>query len=292
MSPTVFKKWSIERAVPITSPTVKDLSSHTNWKAVNLRQKTELDMFLCLALSERSSLLFLWGQASSIHVTFNLLRQVGSVEMWGLIIVSSVCALVMHPENLARTASWTDASLRERSVSSMIIEGGGESVASLEAWARVEPGMVEMLVGDTISPAEVGASLAPLWDTAEDAAAVVPAVVDLAHDYRRALEAAGQDAGTVRVKLNIADGLAAAPCPRVHTDNVLLRCLVTVRGPATVVMQPTPLFFDDSAVSPRPGDALLLKGRLWADSRPARHRSPDAIDGRRIVLSLDRLQDV
>ena len=85
-----------------------------------------------------------------------------------------------------------------------------------------------------------------------------------------------------------------APCPKIHTDNVQLRCIIAATGPGTVVVDRGELPDDDKLpdtafFQTQTGDALLLRGRKNLNS-PARHRSPQSTD-RRVLLSLDAASD-
>ena len=79
-------------------------------------------------------------------------------------------------------------------------------------------------------------------------------------------------------KATVTTGKKMTQCPKLHADLVTVRCLVTLMGPGTVVVdRPFSLPSDDECpdsafYNANPGDALLLKGRKT--SNPARHRSP------------------
>lgn len=207
-------------------------------------------------------------------------------------------------ESLARTASWSDAGLilRQNEISAAVVEGGGATIATREMWNRVREGDVRV-VFDVKAPRDINlaaaeARMRSLFHEAIDAKTVVPRMLDIAELYAEVLNLSAETAGDystgIRCRVTVAEGVGrTAPCPKIHTDNVLLRCIVPISGPGTVYVEESPNPFTPAAYVPTsPGDALLLKGRQWPSGRPAKHRSPDPIDGCRVLLVLDRYQDV
>ncbi|KAJ1463218.1 hypothetical protein M885DRAFT_504817 [Pelagophyceae sp. CCMP2097] len=148
----------------------------------------------------------------------------------------------------------------------------------------------------------------------EDGASALQAAESLGNavdEFRRCFVDAEDHRSEVRVRATISSG--GAPCPKLHTDDIVLRCVVAFAGPATVVapfakppsrlqrLVPAsialPALFsspaDDAEVSPELGDALLMKGSRWGPGHaPILHRSPMPTDAKRILVSFDRLCDV
>mmetsp|Transcript_11776 Transcript_11776/g.38749 ORF Transcript_11776/g.38749 Transcript_11776/m.38749 type:complete len:209 (+) Transcript_11776:109-735(+) len=103
------------------------------------------------------------------------------------------------------------------------------------------------------------------------------------------------DGDDVRFRASVAD-CCHSPCPKIHTDNVEVRCLLAANGPGTIVVDRVQLPFDDSLpdgafYQAKAGDALLLKGSKRG-APGARHRSPRPTEERRVLLVFDCLSDV
>ncbi|KAJ8598785.1 hypothetical protein CTAYLR_010184 [Chrysophaeum taylorii] len=225
--------------------------------------------------------------------------------MLSLILVASVNAfsspVLWHHEAIAVGNDWAEAGkdLRHRSVSAAIVVDGGAPLVQHEVWGCAREGDANLLF-DLSLPRDYNLgtaelSLASLWDPA-DAAQVAPQLLDLAERYAAVLEAAtGNRTTLVRLRVTVATGArCTAPCPKIHADNVLMRCLVPVAGPGTVCVKSAfGLFgYSETLVPTAPGDVLFLKGRLWPQARPGRHRSPDPTEDTRILLAIDRHEDV
>ena len=179
-------------------------------------------------------------------------------------------------------------------------------------WATAQEGAAEIVVdcGCDCCVEDASATLAEaFWpDEASYAERAAPGLVQLARRFDECLGAAS-DGGRVRVRATVAvGGRATQPCPRLHTDDVVLRGLVVLEGSPTVVAPGARLDVDhllptwalsnaadsdDDIVSPPPGAACLMKGRRWGlFSAAAAHRSPAPTEGRRVLLALDRLCDL
>lgn len=226
-----------------------------------------------------------------------------------VIFVTLKCSMGLTPtlfqthESLARSASWTDAGfmLRQNEISAAVVEGGGRSIATRDIWNRVREGdarvVFDMKAARDINLAAAEDKMLPLFNEAIDAKTVAPRILDLAELYEEVLnlsiETAADYSSGIRCRITVAEGVRrTAPCPKVHTDNVLLRCIVPITGPGTVYVEEPPIPFTPAAFVPTSvGDALLLKGRQWPTGRPAKHRSPDPIEGQRVLLVLDRYHD-
>ena len=96
----------------------------------------------------------------------------------------------------------------------------------------------------------------------------------------------------VRIRATVGRGSrSTSPCPKLHTDDVVLRCLCVLDGAGTLVASGDGR--DAECVSPNQGDAVLLKGRRWPFwAQPAWHKSPAASDEIRVLLAVDRLADL
>lgn len=200
--------------------------------------------------------------------------------------------------SLVRCDSWTEAgvALRQREVPAALVESVG--LSPCDGWRHAREGDSTVVLNlDAPREKNIKAASIALDFLDED---VLPGLIELAERYREVQEfAAGRSeaSSNVRCRVTVASGKArTAPCPKVHTDNTLLRCLVPVMGPGTVFF-PTPSFLgsldnkESGAVATQAGSALLLKGRLWPTGSAAHHKSPDPVDSTRILVSLDRLED-
>jgi len=199
--------------------------------------------------------------------------------------------------------------LKRREVSAVFVEDAASMIDGA-GWATAQEGAAEIVVdcGCDCCVEDASATLAEaFWpDKASYAERAAPGFVQLARRFDDCLGAAS-DGGRVRVRATVAvGGRATQPCPRLHTDDVVLRGLVVLEGSPTVVapgarldvdhMLPTWALKaapDGDEISPPPGAACLLKGRRWGlFAAAAAHRSPAPTEGRRVLLALDRLCDV
>ena len=136
---------------------------------------------------------------------------------------------------------------------------------------------------------------------------LAPSLLILASNFSKCFYDARPSNEHIRLRLTVTEGRQSEPCPLFHTDDVVLRCIVALAGPPTVVATKTrlaprylPSFVgfqpkddDEDITSPPPGSALLLKGERWGlFSAAAAHKSPDLGGARRVLLVLDRLADV
>ena len=221
-------------------------------------------------------------------------------------------AVLTTATRAATTSDWRAVPelLRRREVSTVFVEGAASLVDA--DWAAAREASAEVVIDCgceccvETNHAVVAAALAEaFWeDDAPYAARAAPGFVALAQRFDGCLGAAS-DGGRVRVRATVAvGGRATQPCPRLHTDDVVLRGLVVLEGAETVVapsarlevdrLLPTWALSDAPVVSPPPGAACLMKGRRWPGlfAAAAAHRSPAPTDGRRVLVALDRLCDV
>jgi len=212
----------------------------------------------------------------------------------------------------ATTSDWGAVPdlLRRREVSAVFVEDAASMIDGA-GWATAQEGAAEIVVdcGCDCCVEDASATLAEaFWpDKASYAERAAPGFVQLARRFDDCLGAAS-DGGRVRVRATVAvGGRATQPCPRLHTDDVVLRGLVVLEGSPTVVAPGARLDVDHllptwalkadpdgEELSPPPGAACLLKGRRWPGlfAPAAAHRSPAPTEGRRVLLALDRLCDV
>ena len=186
---------------------------------------------------------------------------------------------------VVRTRSWEEAGrlLNERSVRAVVVENA-VSLDIQKAWAQARSGEVR---GPAGTLRETLSAVCEDEEVLENAEA-------LARDF--GTHAVGGD--QTRFKAAVATNeRAMQPCPKIHTDDVSVRCLIAAVGPGTVVVDRAFLLpFDDrlpdsAFFQANTGDALLLKGRKWGLA--ARHRSPkNHQSNKRVLLSMDRLDDV
>lgn len=222
-------------------------------------------------------------------------------------------AVLTTATRAATTSDWRAVPelLRRREVSTVFVEDAASLVDA--DWAAAREASAEVVIDCGCdccvesNHAVVAAALAEaFWeDDASHAARAAPGFVALAQHFDGCLGAAS-DGGRVRVRATVAvGGRVTQPCPRLHTDDVVLRGLVVLEGAETVVAPSARLEIDrllptwarsdaPEVVSPPPGAACLMKGRRWPGlfAAAAAHRSPAQTDGRRVLVALDRLCDV
>mmetsp|Transcript_11901 Transcript_11901/g.16124 ORF Transcript_11901/g.16124 Transcript_11901/m.16124 type:complete len:233 (+) Transcript_11901:34-732(+) len=221
----------------------------------------------------------------------------------GYLLRKSECFLIQQ-RKVVETRSWEEARsfLEKRSVSSVIIKDGFAHLipSSVLNQCSATDLSFNLQKDDDIESLQsyLKKNLSQQFFQDKD-------LQKLLNGYRKVT----QTDKSIRFRLLIADSdtRMVQPCPRLHTDNVYLRCLIPVLGAGTVVTDRSPPFlFDDNLpdsafYKTSPGDILLLKGRKFGQgSSPAYHRSPIPIDNdlqretrrKRILLSLDRLEDL
>ena len=238
-----------------------------------------------------------------------------SRALWWLLACSRTASAVLMTTatRAATTNDWgaVPGLLKRREVSAVFVEDAA-SLIDGAGWATAQEGAAEIVVdcGCDCCVEDASATLAEaFWpDEAPYAERAAPGLVQLARRFDDCLGAAS-DGGRVRVRATVGvGGRATQPCPRLHTDDVVLRGLVVLEGSPTVVAPGARLDVDhllptwalsnaadsdDDIVSPPPGAACLMKGRRWGlFSAAAAHRSPAPTEGRRVLLALDRLCDV
>ena len=232
--------------------------------------------------------------------------------LWWLLACSrTVSAVLMTTATRAATTNdWRAVPeiLKRREVSAVFVEDAASLIDV--NWSTALEGSAEVVVECDCCVEDVASTLTEaFWpDDASYASKAAPGLVQLARRFDECLGAAS-DGGRVRVRATVAvGGRATQPCPRLHTDDVVLRGLVVLEGSPTVVAPGARLDVDhllptwalsnaadsdDDIVSPPPGAACLMKGRRWGlFSAAAAHRSPAPTEGRRVLLALDRLCDV
>ena len=232
--------------------------------------------------------------------------------LWWLLACSrTVSAVLMTTATRAATTNdWgaVPELLKRREVSAVFVEDAASLIDV--NWSTALEGSAEVVVECDCCVEDVASTLTEaFWpDDASYASKAAPGLVQLARRFDECLGAAS-DGGRVRVRATVAvGGRATQPCPRLHTDDVVLRGLVVLEGSPTVVAPGARLDVDhllptwalsnaadsdDDIVSPPPGAACLMKGRRWGlFSAAAAHRSPAPTEGRRVLLALDRLCDV
>ena len=232
--------------------------------------------------------------------------------LWWLLACSrTVSAVLMTTATRAATTNdWRAVPeiLKRREVSAVFVEDAASLIDV--NWSTALEGAAEVVVECDCCVEDVASTLTEaFWpDDASYASKAAPGLVQLARRFDECLGAAS-DGGRVRVRATVAvGGRATQPCPRLHTDDVVLRGLVVLEGSPTVVAPGARLDVDhllptwalsnaadsdDDIVSPPPGAACLMKGRRWGlFSAAAAHRSPAPTEGRRVLLALDRLCDV
>ena len=232
--------------------------------------------------------------------------------LWWLLACSRTAAAVLMTSatRAATTNDWRAVPeiLKRREVSAVFVEDAASLIDV--NWSTALEGAAEVVVECDCCVEDVASTLTEaFWpDDASYASKAAPGLVQLARRFDECLGAAS-DGGRVRVRATVAvGGRATQPCPRLHTDDVVLRGLVVLEGSPTVVAPGARLDVDhllptwalsnaadsdDDIVSPPPGAACLMKGRRWGlFSAAAAHRSPAPTEGRRVLLALDRLCDV
>ena len=232
--------------------------------------------------------------------------------LWWLLACSpTATAVLMTTETRAATTNdWRAVPeiLKRREVSAVFVEDAASLIDV--NWSTALEGAAEVVVECDCCVEDVASTLTEaFWpDEASYAERAAPGLVQLARRFDECLGAAS-DGSRVRVRATVAvGGRATQPCPRLHTDDVVLRGLVVLEGSPTVVAPGARLDVDhllptwalsnaadsdDDIVSPPPGAACLMKGRRWGlFSAAAAHRSPAPTEGRRVLLALDRLCDV
>ena len=232
--------------------------------------------------------------------------------LWWLLACSpTATAVLMTTETRAATTNdWRAVPeiLKRREVSAVFVEDAASLIDV--NWSTALEGSAEVVVECDCCVEDVASTLTEaFWpDEASYAERAAPGLVQLARRFDECLGAAS-DGSRVRVRATVAvGGRATQPCPRLHTDDVVLRGLVVLEGSPTVVAPGARLDVDhllptwalsnaadsdDDIVSPPPGAACLMKGRRWGlFSAAAAHRSPAPTEGRRVLLALDRLCDV
>ena len=232
--------------------------------------------------------------------------------LWWLLACSptATAVLMTTATRAATTNDWraVPEMLKRREVSAVFVEDAA-SLIDVD-WFTALEGSAEVVVECDCCVEDVASTLTEaFWpDDASYASKAAPGLVALARRFDECLGAAS-DGGRVRVRATVAvGGRATQPCPRLHTDDVVLRGLVVLEGSPTVVAPGARLDVDhllptwalsnaadsdDDIVSPPPGAACLMKGRRWGlFSAAAAHRSPAPTEGRRVLLALDRLCDV
>ena len=233
-------------------------------------------------------------------------------SLWWLLACSRTAAAVLMTTatRAATTSDWgaVPELLKRRAVSAVFVEDAASLIDV--NWSTALEGSAEVVVECDCCVEDVASTLTEaFWpDDASYASQAAPGFVQLARRFDECLGAAS-DGGRVRVRATVAvGGRATQPCPRLHTDDVVLRGLVVLEGSPTVVAPGARLDVDhllptwalsnaadsdDDIVSPPPGAACLMKGRRWGlFSAAAAHRSPAPTEGRRVLLALDRLCDV
>ena len=233
-------------------------------------------------------------------------------SLWWLLACSRTAAAVLMTTatRAATTSDWgaVPEILKRREVSAVFVEDAASLIDV--NWSTALEGAAEVVVECDCCVEDVASTLTEaFWpDDASYASKAAPGLVQLARRFDECLGAAS-DGGRVRVRATVAvGGRATQPCPRLHTDDVVLRGLVVLEGSPTVVAPGARLDVDhllptwalsnaadsdDDIVSPPPGAACLMKGRRWGlFSAAAAHRSPAPTEGRRVLLALDRLCDV
>ena len=237
-----------------------------------------------------------------------------SRALWWLLACSrtATAVLMTTATRAATTNDWgaVPGLLKRREVSAVFVEDAASMIDGA-GWATAQEGAAEIVVdcGCDCCVEDASATLAEaFWpDKASYAERAAPGFVQLARRFDDCLGAAS-DGGRVRVRATVAvGGRATQPCPRLHTDDVVLRGLVVLEGSPTVVAPGARLDVDHllptwalkaapdgDEISPPPGAACLLKGRRWPGlfAPAAAHRSPAPTEGRRVLLALDRLCDV
>ena len=232
--------------------------------------------------------------------------------LWWLLACSptATAVLMTTATRAATTSDWgaVPELLKRREVSAVFVEDAASLIDV--NWSTALEGAAEVVVECDCCVEDVASTLTEaFWpDEASYAERAAPGLVQLARRFDDCLGAAS-DGGRVRVRATVAvGGRATQPCPRLHTDDVVLRGLVVLEGSPTVVAPGARLDVDhllptwalsnaadsdDDIVSPPPGAACLMKGRRWGlFSAAAAHRSPAPTEGRRVLLALDRLCDV
>ena len=233
--------------------------------------------------------------------------------LWWLLACSptATAVLMTTATRAATTNDWgaVPELLKRREVSAVFVEDAASLIDV--NWSTALEGSAEVVVdcGCDCCVEDASATLAEaFWpDKASYAERAAPGFVQLARRFDDCLGAAS-DGGRVRVRATVAvGGRATQPCPRLHTDDVVLRGLVVLEGSPTVVAPGARLDVDHllptwalkadpdgEELSPPPGAACLLKGRRWPGlfAPAAAHRSPAPTEGRRVLLALDRLCDV
>ena len=232
--------------------------------------------------------------------------------LWWLLACSptATAVLMTTATRAATTNDWRAVPeiLKRREVSAVFVEDAASLIDV--NWSTALEGAAEVVVECNCCVEDVASTLTEaFWpDDASYASKAAPGLVQLARRFDECLGAAS-DGGRVRVRATVAvGGRATQPCPRLHTDDVVLRGLVVLEGSPTVVAPGARLDVDhllptwalsnaadsdDDIVSPPPGAACLMKGRRWGlFSAAAAHRSPAPTEGRRVLLALDRLCDV
>ena len=235
-----------------------------------------------------------------------------SRALWWLLACSrtATAVLMTTATRAATTNDWgaVPELLKRREVSAVFVEDAASLIDV--NWSTALEGAAEVVVECDCCVEDVASTLTEaFWpDDASYASQAAPGFVQLARRFDECLGAAS-DGGRVRVRATVAvGGRATQPCPRLHTDDVVLRGLVVLEGSPTVVAPGARLDVDhllptwalsnaadsdDDIVSPPPGAACLMKGRRWGlFSAAAAHRSPAPTEGRRVLLALDRLCDV
>ncbi len=232
-------------------------------------------------------------------------------SLWWLLACSRTAAAVLMTTatRAATTSDWRAVPelLKRREVSAVFVEDAASLIDV--NWSTALEGAAEVVVECDCCVEDVASTLTEaFWpDDASYASQAAPGFVQLARRFDECLGAAS-DGGRVRVRATVAvGGRATQPCPRLHTDDVVLRGLVVLEGSPTVVAPGARLDVDHllptwalkaapdgDEISPPPGAACLLKGRRWPGlfAPAAAHRSPAPTEGRRVLLALDRLCDV
>ena len=232
-------------------------------------------------------------------------------SLWWLLACSptATAVLMTTATRAATTSDWgaVPELLTRREVSAVFVEDAASLIDV--NWSTALEGAAEVVVECDCCVEDVASTLTEaFWpDDASYASQAAPGFVQLARRFDECLGAAS-DGGRVRVRATVAvGGRATQPCPRLHTDDVVLRGLVVLEGSPTVVAPGARLDVDHllptwalkaapdgDEISPPPGAACLLKGRRWPGlfAPAAAHRSPAPTEGRRVLLALDRLCDV
>ena len=232
-------------------------------------------------------------------------------SLWWLLACSptATAVLMTTATRAATTNDWraVPEMLKRREISAVFVEDAA-SLIDVD-WSTALEGSAEVVVECDCCVEDVASTLTEaFWpDEASYAERAAPGLVQLARRFDECLGAAS-DGGRVRVRATVAvGGRATQPCPRLHTDDVVLRGLVVLEGSPTVVAPGARLDVDHllptwalkaapdgDEISPPPGAACLLKGRRWPGlfAPAAAHRSPAPTEGRRVLLALDRLCDV